>query len=109
MEMGDFFKTPMLHSLYEARSKAFNAHINKNSKENKEMLDKISAKLNSFLKYVPEDERHSFSGVTDEILFEMEEYADFLCELFYKCGVIDAKRYNDEIQKEIEKMSFDSV
>lgn len=100
--MEKLFKIPMLTRMYQARAEELEKHIN-NSKDNEDKLNNLEKKMKAILNYIPGEHYNFIELEIDNILMEVQEYANYWNEHFYKCAVIDTVRANEEIKKEMEK------
>lgn len=100
--MEKLFEIPMLTIMYQARAEELEKYIN-DSENNKNKLENLEQQIKSILNYVPGEFYNSIESDMDNILMEIQEYANYWNEHFYKCAVIDTVRANEEIKKEMEK------
>lgn len=99
--MKKLFKLPMLTRMYQARAEEFEKYMN-DSPKNKIKLDSIEQKLKSILNFVSGEHYNFIESEMDNLLIEIQEYANFWNEHSYKLGVVDANRLNEEIKQEME-------
>lgn len=100
--MERLFKIPMLTRMYQARAEELEKYIN-NSNDNKSKLNNLEQKIKAILNYIPGEHYNVIETEMDDILMQIQEYANYWNEHFYKCAVVDAVRANEEIKQEMEK------
>lgn len=101
--MEDFFEEPILKVLFQSRNQEFEHHILKKSKKNKEMVENIESKIRFFLSFIPKDIYQDMSNEIDEIMYQIVSYANFWNELFYKLGVTDGLKLDNETKNKLEQ------
>lgn len=100
--MEKLFKIPMLKIMYQARAEELEKYIN-NSNDNKNKLNDMEQKIKAILNYIPGEHYNAIESEMDNILMEIQEYANYWNEHFYRCAVVDTVRANEEIKQEMEK------
>ena len=100
--MEKLFKIPMLKIMYQTRAEELEKYIN-NSNDNKNKLNNLEQKIKAILNYIPGEHYNFIESEMDNILMEIQEYANYWNEHFYRCAVVYTVRTNEEIKQEMEK------
>ena len=107
MKYNKFFEESILDNLFDARNEEF-SRIFTNSNKTKSIRDKIEKRLNALLLYINSSDYNYVQKEMEEILWEMQGYAEYWNIAFYKFGIIDGIKLNKE-KKDLEEELYGKI
>jgi len=97
--MDEFLKDKVLDDLYESKYEAFSHKIISESKEYKEQLDKFEHKIKEMLNFVEGAHYNYVESKLDEALFDMLGIVELWDKDFYKLGLVDGMKMQNELKE----------
>jgi len=104
MDINQFLKEPLIEKIYNDRSESFYYYFLKNSKNTKKKRNNIENKLRQLLNFVENEHYKYVNNEIDDILWEIQGYAEHLNKAHYKLGLINGMNLDKETKQELEEI-----